>query len=154
MLAKRRRTECVQTGHRVGGHVARWARCGRTPICTIDGENQSFRSGLKPLPLSAKQTRRPVVPDKSGWKLTDHLARVSGIGRSRTAGPDVVADPPSRHLFHHRRKDAPGVKKGATVRAWLPFPQSYRQQSRVYLVSTSPPDGKVAPEGTLSVAFF
>jgi transglutaminase-like putative cysteine protease len=40
------------------------------------------------------------------------------------------------------------MKRGATVRAWLPFPQTYRQQARVYLVSTTPADGKVAPEET------
>src|SRR6185295_3660088 len=38
----------------------------------------------------------------------------------------------------------PRLKPGAKVRAWLPFPQEYRQQHDVKLISSSPADGKIA----------
>jgi len=39
----------------------------------------------------------------------------------------------------------PGAKKGSLVRAWLPFPQEYRQQKDVTLVSDNPPHKLLAP---------
>ncbi len=39
-------------------------------------------------------------------------------------------------------------KQGALVRAWLPFPQEYRQQSAAKLISASDPAAQVAPNGS------
>jgi len=99
-------------------------------------------------PEEAKR-RRPVVPTKR-LKLTDHLARVFGIGRSRRRPTSCRSA--SRNLFITVDK-ARRREEGRDGRAWLPFAVVSQQSARL-LVSTSPPDGKVGPEGTLSVAFI
>jgi len=44
--------------------------------------------------------------------------------------------------------DAPGLKPGALVRVWLPFPQEYRQQRDVRLIGTTPKHDVLAPTAT------
>ena len=43
------------------------------------------------------------------------------------------------------RPNTPGVKAGSLVRVWLPFPQEYRQQRDVKLISASPEPKLIAP---------
>lgn len=43
--------------------------------------------------------------------------------------------------------NTPVVKVGSLIRAWLPYPQEYRQQRHVKLISTSPEPRLVAPNG-------
>ncbi len=43
------------------------------------------------------------------------------------------------------RPNMPGVKAGSRVRVWLPYPQEYRQQRDVKLISASPEPKLIAP---------
>jgi transglutaminase-like putative cysteine protease len=43
------------------------------------------------------------------------------------------------------RANTPGVKAGSRVRVWLPYPQEYRQQRDVKLISASPEPKLIAP---------
>jgi transglutaminase-like putative cysteine protease len=55
---------------------------------------------------------------------------------------------PVRHRVRYRLTvpaGAPGLRPGAVVRAWLPFPQEYRQQQDVRLVGASPDWIVIAP---------
>src|SRR6185295_9328207 len=54
---------------------------------------------------------------------------------------------PVKHEIHYTltvHPDYPRVKPGAVVRAWLPFPQEFRQQKEVKLVRSEPPATKIA----------
>ena len=42
----------------------------------------------------------------------------------------------------------PRLKAGANVRAWLPFPQEYRQQRDVKLIGSEPAEGKLSDNGS------
>ena len=57
---------------------------------------------------------------------------------------DVEIYPVKHHITYTItvHKDSPHLKPGATVRAWLPYPQEYRQQRDIKLLSSSPPGVK------------
>ncbi|HEV8379541.1 MAG TPA: transglutaminase domain-containing protein, partial [Tepidisphaeraceae bacterium] len=67
---------------------------------------------------------------------------------AKRTGQTEVA--PIRHRVQYRLTvpaNVSGAKKGSTLRVWLPFPQEYRQQREVKLISASPADPKIAPIG-------
>jgi transglutaminase-like putative cysteine protease len=87
-----------------------------------------------------------VTPPGTGAKfdLTSHLADV--IAEARRTGEARVA--PVRHTVRYRLTvPAQNVREGAVVRAWLPYPQVYRQQSDVTLISAGPGRPVVAENG-------
>lgn len=127
--------------------VERWRKAGELDYRTIDG--QIFYFNREPANLfrfceEAKRRRTPVADNQVGWKLEQHLARV--IAAAKTGGPIVV---PQRHRMTFTLTvptDAPGFKAGALVCAWLPFPQDYRQQGDINLISTSPTYTLLSPQ--------
>lgn len=58
---------------------------------------------------------------------------------------------PLQHTINYSVTIKPGhprLQPGATIRVWLPFPQEYRQQREVQLISCQPPGGTIAPNGS------
>src|SRR2546426_5587 len=70
------------------------------------------------------------------WKLIDHLKSVVAEGEST----DKSEVSPLRHRVEYSitipAKTA-GVRTGSLARIWLPYPQEYRQQKDVKLISAS-----------------
>ena len=55
---------------------------------------------------------------------------------------------PVKHRLTHTltvNSNNPAVKAGSVVRVWLPYPQEYRQQREVKLISASPKPKQIAP---------
>lgn len=127
--------------------IEAWRQHGDLQYRLLDDRVCYFRSApgnLFRFCAEARKRRAPQ-PDDTRWQLTDHIARVLKAADAERR-PDVV---PMRHRIHYTltvNPDVPGLKKGSTLRVWLPFPQIYRQQSKVYLQSMSPAGGQISPE--------
>jgi transglutaminase-like putative cysteine protease len=114
----------------------------------IDGQTFYFSGEPKNIFLfstGAKARLARSGPKKeSGWQLTKHLADV--IAEAEKSGHAEVA--PVKHRFSHKLTidaNAPELKRGSLVRVWLPYPQEYRQQRDVKLISASPEPKTIAP---------
>ncbi len=103
---------------------------------------------------------QPLDEDRSNFTLNNHLADVThaGVDVALSGGSPIVLP----HRFEVRYtftvkpspdQNNPGLMKaGSKLRVWLPFPQAYRQQRDVELVSATI-DGKpyepyIAPNAT------
>ena len=117
----------------------------------IDGQKFFFRREPQNIFLfcdEAKQRRSKAgkAPAKSDWQLTDHLKAI--INEAERSGATELL--PVKHRVTHSvtiYSNNPALKPGAVVRVWLPFPQEYRQQHDVKLISASPEPKLVAPNG-------
>lgn len=129
--------------------VERWAKESRARYRMIDGRKLYFRREPQNIFLfsqaaAKRRAQAGNAPAAPTWKLTDHLQAVVEEA-DRTGKVEVQ---PVRHRITHTltlRSNAPGVKAGSLVRAWLPFAQEYRQQRDVKLVSASPEPKLIAP---------
>jgi hypothetical protein len=129
--------------------VERWAKDSAARYRMIDGKKYFARREPSNIFLfceeaKARRAKAGNAPVKSNWKLTDHLQAV--VDEAERTGKIEVQP------VHHRmtytltlRANTPGVKAGSRVRAWLPYPQEYRQQRDVKLISASPEPKLVAP---------
>jgi transglutaminase-like putative cysteine protease len=130
--------------------IERWRTAGQLQYRTIDDHVAYFRrepANLFRFCPEAIKRRHPSATDAPAWKLEQHLNRV--ISAATTSGDASVV--PIRHHIQYRltiAPTAPGLKPGAVVRAWLPFPQEYGGQTAVRLLSASPPCKLVAPVAT------
>jgi transglutaminase-like putative cysteine protease len=129
--------------------LERWRAAGQLQYRMIDGQVAYFRrepSNLWRFCDEAKsRCGKPAAGDEN-FVLTDHLAKV--IDEANRTGQAEVA--PIRHRIRYQLTvpaNVAGAKKGSLLRVWLPFPQEYRQQRDVKLISASPPDPKIAPVG-------
>jgi transglutaminase-like putative cysteine protease len=140
------------------GDIDRWRATGALQHRTIDGQAWFFRrepGNLFRFDAEAKRRRdqhaRPkeaAEPQAKKFDLVQHLTDVAAAADANPdGGPEVLP-------VHHRMRyvvtvvpNRAGAKAGSLVRAWLPFPQVYRQQRDVKMVRTSPPDALVAPPG-------
>ncbi len=130
--------------------LERWRKAGQLQARTIDGHVWYFNrepANLFRFCDEAKRRRTPAAgkqaAKKQVWRLEDHLAHVIAAAKE-SGGPEVV---PVRERVTYRLivpAKAPGFKVGATVRAWLPIPQEYRQQKDVKLVRSSPQHARLA----------
>jgi hypothetical protein len=119
--------------------VARWTASGNLVARTIDGEPRYFRNAAANLfrtSEDARQRRPKTPPAKKKFHLVGLLEQLVDEAES-SATPEI-------YPVHHRVKyelavhdGHPLVKPGAKVRAWLPFPQEYRQQQGVKLLSSN-----------------
>jgi transglutaminase-like putative cysteine protease len=131
--------------------VARWASQSRARYRMIDGKKLFFHREPQNIFLfceEAKQRRAKAgnAPPEPKWKLTDHLQAI--IDAAEKTGTTQVL--PVKHRVTHTltiHRDNPALKAGALVRVWLPFPQEYRQQREVKLISASPEPRLIAPNG-------
>jgi transglutaminase-like putative cysteine protease len=127
----------------------RWREAGQLQFRMIDGQVAYFRrepSNLLRFCDEAKmRCGKPSASDGT-FVLTDHLAKV--IDEAKRTGQIEVA--PIRHRIKYQLTvpaSVAGATKGSLLRVWLPFPQEYRQQREVKLISASPADPKIAPIG-------
>jgi len=127
--------------------LERWRASGEAQYRMIDGQVRFF--SREPANIfrfcdEAIRQRKPPAPPAAGWTLVDHLARVVSEAK-RTGQTQVV---PIRHRVRYSLTvpaDAPGLKPGALVRIWLPFPQEYSRQRDVKLISSNPHPALIAP---------
>ncbi|QOV88076.1 transglutaminase-like domain-containing protein [Humisphaera borealis] len=130
--------------------LARWRTEGVLQHRVIDGRQAYFRAEPANLFRFCEEAkRRKVLPADSpgGWTLEQHLERV--IAQVEATGKaSVVPIRQEVDLELTVPPGTPGLVAGAIVRAWLPFPQEYRQQQAVRLVSSSPAVAFVAPTAT------
>ncbi len=131
--------------------VERWANETHARFRVIDGTKFYFRREPQNIFLFSKQAieRRAqagAAPPKSAWQLADHLTEVIAAA-DQSDSAEVL---PVKHRFTHTitiHGNHPKIKAGSTVRVWMPFPQEYRQQRDVRLVSASPEPTLIAPTG-------
>ena len=129
--------------------VEAWATESKARYRMIDGQKLYFRREPQNIFLfseDAKKRRAKAgnAPVDSKWKLVDHLKEI--VNEAERTG-QVEVQP-----VHHRItytltvfSNTPGAKAGSLVRAWLPYPQEYRQQQNVKLISASPEPKLIAP---------
>ncbi len=134
--------------------VDRWREAGDLQSRVIDGEVRYFRRGVSNLfRFSAdarKRRKSPVDPERF-----DTRALVEKIVKQMESSDSTELFPVKHHIHYELtiKPDHPRVKEGAVVRAWLPYPQEYRQQKDVKLISSEPPVTHVssadAPQRTI-----
>lgn len=136
--------------------LARWRSAREVQHRVIDGKMGYFRrepanifrfcaeARFRRDQQLARSPRKP--PQAAPFVLGEHLEQI--IAESKRTGSAQVL--PIRHRIHYTLTvpaAARGMKAGAVVRCWLPFPQEYRQQKDVRLVSASPEQPLVAENG-------
>jgi transglutaminase-like putative cysteine protease len=129
--------------------VQRWAKASSARYRMIDGKKLYFRREPSNIFLfcdEATQRRAQAgnAPPERKWKLTEHLRTI--VDEAEKTG--AVEVQPVRHRISYTltlRTNNPGVKAGSLVRVWLPYPQEYRQQRDVKMISTSPEPKLIAP---------
>ena len=128
--------------------VARWREVGDLQYRRIDGEIRYFRQAAGNLFRfndEARRRRRGASADKK-FDLNRLLEEL--VELSETAASAEVY--PVKHNVRYElavKESNPRLKAGAIVRAWLPFPQEYRQQRAVRLVASQPAGGQISENG-------
>ena len=132
--------------------VAAWAVEAQLPTRLVAGRRVFQRRAPQNLVLFSPRARgrrdatRPPPPP--AWSLADHVRAV--IAEATRTGSDRVL--PVRHRVTHTitvPAAQPGIRPGARVRAWLPFPQETDLQREVRLLETGPGEPSVAAAGRL-----
>ncbi len=126
-----------------------WRESGVLQHRVIDGEvwyfNRAVSNLFRACP-AAKARRQETVTAPRAFDFPTHLARL--VAEAKQTGRSEVHPVKHRVRFTLRVKEGhPRLKKGAEVRCWLPFPQEYRQQRQVKLLSAVPAEAAVAPNG-------
>ena len=125
--------------------VDRWREAGDLQFRTIDGEPRYFtRAASNLFRFNQEAKRRQVKPEAE--KKFNTTALIETLVKLSEASDDPQVYPVQHHVKYELAVHAghPRVKRGAKVRAWLPFPQEYRQQHDVKLISSNPPEAKMA----------
>jgi transglutaminase-like putative cysteine protease len=130
--------------------VDRWRTAGDLQSRVIDGQTRYFGRAVSNLFRFNAEAKRRQVNARSEQKF-DTTALVEKLVRMSES-----ADEPEIYPVNHSVRyelivhdGHPRVKPGATVRAWLPYPQEYRRQQRdVKLVRTDPPHVMIADAET------
>lgn len=130
--------------------MARWTESGELLNRSFDGQTYYFHNAVPNLfriSAEAKNRRTSEPPARKRFDLNSLLVELVEEAEK--------SDQPEIHPIHHRVRYSvsvndvhPLVKPGATVKAWLPFPQEYRQQQGVKLLNSDPTGGRVAPPET------
>ena len=146
MLAKLRRSIPDVTAD----DVERWRREGMLQHRVMDGQVRYFRrepGNLFRFCAEARARRSPLPPASAGkFSLPEHLARL--VAAAESSGGSAVLPVKHRISYHLKVNDGNSrVVPGATVRCWLPFPQTYGRQRDVRLISSRPPEALLAPNG-------
>jgi transglutaminase-like putative cysteine protease len=129
--------------------VAQWREAGDLQYRRIDGELRYFRQAVPNLFRfndDAKRRRRGAGAEKK-FNLNGHLEKLVDI--SETAATAEIY--PVKHKVRYElavNAGNPRMKEGAIVRAWLPFPQEYRQQREVKLTASEPAGVKLSDNGS------
>jgi hypothetical protein len=129
--------------------IDRWREAGHLHARTIDGEHRYFREAVANLFRASEEARnrRQVVPTPPK-KFDLNGLIVELVRLSENSDSDEIY--PVKHNVRYQlavEEDHPRVQPGARVRAWLPFPQEYRQQRDVKLVRSDPPHVSISENG-------
>ena len=137
--------------------ITNWTRGGQIQFRDIDAQRRYFRREPSNLFRFCPEaiSRRINPPAQSNeFLLNDHLADVIAEAR-RTHSPHVA---PIRHrvkLAVTVPKIVKGYKPGATIKAWLPYPQEYgSRQTDVKLISSIPANPQIAPNGSIHRSLY
>jgi transglutaminase-like putative cysteine protease len=125
--------------------VDRWRDAGDLRYRVIDGQRRYFRRAVSNLYRfnAEARSRQQKAGAKKAFDIPGLVAKVVRAADS-SSSPEVY---PVKHHVHFElavRANNPRVKPGAVVRAWLPFPQEYRQQKDVKLISSDPAQARIA----------
>ncbi len=125
--------------------VDRWRNAGDLQYRVIDGERRYFRRSVSNLfRFNAEaRGRQQKTGAKKSFDIPGLVAKIVRVADS-SSSPEVY---PVKHHVHYElavHANNPRVKRGAVVRAWLPFPQEYRQQKDVKLLRSEPAGARVA----------
>lgn len=133
--------------------IETWRKAGGLQWLCIDGGGRYFRREPSNLFLFEESARRRRISKTgrgdpaaaSADELTSHCAQA--LSFARELGTTVPL--PMTFRVSHTIKVKPGaVPKGEIIRCWMPFPQAYRQQMEPQLISASPADPQIAPNGS------
>ncbi|WP_197525119.1 transglutaminase-like domain-containing protein [Botrimarina hoheduenensis] len=134
------------------GDVRKWTMTGHLMHRTIDGETRYFRKAATNLFLldSDAKARRDAEMHRTGRR---EIETYPLVGLLREILEDSDGTPGSlacrvRHRVTYSlciKPECSRVLPGAVVRAWLPYPQEYRQQSDVVLLCSKPDSVVIAP---------
>lgn len=138
--------------------VDRWRKAGDLQFRTIDGQTRYFRrtaGNLFRVNEEAKKRQKQAKKDATKkFNTTSFVKKLVQLSES-SESPEVF---PVKHVIYYTltlHPDNPRLKPGAVVRAWLPFPQEYRQQKDVRLVRSDPPVTKISsPASPQRTVFF
>jgi transglutaminase-like putative cysteine protease len=132
--------------------LQRWRETGDLQYREIDGQVRYFRRAVSNLFRFNSEARRrrdrhaprtSESPAQHPFDLTEHVARLVELSES-APGPEIC---PVKHRVTYTlwvRPGHPRLTKGALVEAWLPFPQHYRQQRDVKLLTCQPAATRVS----------
>jgi hypothetical protein len=129
--------------------VDRWRAAGDLQHRTIDGQVRYFQRAVPNLfRFNQEAKRRQVNPRvEKKFDLTALVEQLVEMSESAD-GPEIYP------VKHHVRYELivghghPRLKTGAVVRAWLPFPQEYRQQRKVKLLRCEPQHAVISENGS------
>ena len=126
-----------------------WQEQGVLQHRLIDGQVRYFNRAVGNLfracPAAKSRCQKKLALPRT-FDLPAHVARL--LAEAEQAGQAQVHPVKHRVRYTLRVKDGHRrLKEGARVRCWLPFPQEYRQQSRVKLLATEPKEAMIAPKG-------
>lgn len=126
--------------------MERWQADGDLQGRVIDGQMRYFREEPGNLFRFSEdaQSRRKSTPDAARRFDLDGLIAKLVETTKGAAEPEIY--PVKHHVVCELivKDGHPRLKPGAKVRAWLPYPQEYRQQTDVRLISSDPRGGVVA----------
>lgn len=131
------------------GDINRWREMGDLQARIIDGEHRYFRSAVGNLfrfNAEARSRRTRTPPSDKDFDIDSLIAELVTLAESSDS-PMVY---PVKHHIRYVlavNKNHPRLRPGAQVRAWLPFPQEYRQQQQVKLIKSDPPHKMIAENG-------
>jgi transglutaminase-like putative cysteine protease len=125
--------------------IDRWRHAGDLQFRIIDGQPRYFQRAVSNLFRFNKEAKRRQVKPTSEKKFNT-TALVEKLVKLAEASDDPEIYPVKHRVTYTMtvHKAHPRVKPGAKVRAWLPFPQKYRQQRDVKLIASHPPDARIA----------
>ncbi|TWT38205.1 Transglutaminase-like superfamily protein [Posidoniimonas corsicana] len=126
--------------------LARWRDAGDLQLRVIDGKTRYFRRAASNLFRfnSDAARRREKQDQRQGFDQTGLIARLVAMS-GNADGPAIY--PVKHHVTYTLtvKPNNPHAAKGATVRAWLPYPQEYQQQRNVKLIRSAPAEHQIAP---------
>jgi transglutaminase-like putative cysteine protease len=117
--------------------IEKWRDAGVLQSKLIDGEHRYFRNAaanLFRLSKEARERREKTPEEEKRFDLNGLIGELNAIAKTA----DTPAIYPVKHHVTYTltlKEGNPRLKPGATVCAWLPFPQRYRiQQTDVKLI--------------------
>jgi transglutaminase-like putative cysteine protease len=121
----------------------------------IDGEPRYFTRAVSNLFRFNKEAKRRET-NKKVEKKFDVNGLLEKIVKLSETSDDPQVYPVKQRITYTLaiHENNPRLKAGATVRAWLPYPQEYRQQHDVRLISSNSTGYKIASAAALQRSIY